>query len=80
VRGVGRRVLELEHEVVGVAVVPILVRLIGADDRVVGASVVACGVLAGRVVAAADVAAVLAPSKVNPVVLAGGDAFDATGS
>src|SRR5439155_15908747 len=78
VRRVGRRVRQLEHEVVRIAEVPVLARLVGADDRVVGGPVVAGGVLAGRVVTAADVAAFLAPAKVDPVVLAGRNAFNAT--
>ncbi len=77
-RGVGRRVRQLEHEVVRIAEVPVLVRLVGADDRVVGRPVVGGGVLAGRVVAAPDVAELLAPAEVDPVVLAGRETLDAT--
>src|SRR6266571_1435643 len=80
VRWVRRCVCQLEHEVVRVAEVPLLVRLVGADYRVLCSPVVAGGVFAGRLVAAADVAALLAPAKVHPVVPAGGDAFDATGA
>src|SRR5437879_650091 len=65
-RGAG----ELEHEVVGVAVEPVLARLVGPDDGVIGAPGVGGGVLARRLVAAADVPADLAEAQVDPVLLA----------
>src|SRR3989442_5143067 len=77
-RRVRRCVRQLEHEVVRVAEVPLLVRLVGADYRAVGVSGVAGGVLAGRVVAGPELAALLAPAEVDPDVLAGRAAFDAT--
>jgi hypothetical protein len=45
VRRSGGRILQLEHEVVGVAVVPALTGLERADDGVTRRVVVSCGVL-----------------------------------
>src|SRR5205807_168791 len=70
VRGPRRGALELEHEVVGVAVEPVLTRFVGPDDGVLGAAGVGRCVPAGRLVAAADVAAFLAKPEVDPVVAA----------
>src|SRR5947209_3526855 len=74
-----RRSFELEADVVQVAVVPILARFVGADDRVPGAAEVRSRVLARRVVAAPDVAALLAHAQMHPVPAAGGGALDAPG-
>ena len=58
VGGRGRGAVGLEHELVGVAPPPVLARLVGADERVVGVRVeVGGGVPVRGAVAAADVAA-----------------------
>src|SRR5207248_10956116 len=75
-----RRSLQLERKVVRVAVVPDLARLERPDDRMVRPAVVPGRVLARRVVAASDVPAFLAHPQVDPVVPAGGHAFDAAGA
>src|ERR1700686_5632112 len=67
VRRSGCRTLELESEVVDIAVVPILSRLKRPDDGVAHALVVGGRVLSRRVVAAPDMSALLAPAPVPPV-------------
>ena len=51
---------------VDIAPPPVLTRLVGADERVAGGLIVAGGVAAGRVVAAADPAALDAEPQVHP--------------
>jgi hypothetical protein len=80
-RGVTRSavVLEAHHHLVDVAPAPVFARLSRADDRVAGVLMVGSGVLADRVVAAADVPARLAHPQVHPAhphrqaLLAAGD-------
>jgi hypothetical protein len=77
----GRRrgsVLELEDNVVEVAVVPVLARFEGADQGVAVAAEMGGGVSAGRVVATSDVGTGLTDPQVNPVVTASGQAVLAT--
>jgi hypothetical protein len=68
-------------DVVDVAVAPVLARLGGADDGVADIGGVRGGVLARRVVAAADVPARVAHAQVDPptvacaALLAASDAF-----
>src|SRR6516225_2732867 len=69
-----RSVLELERHLVDVAPEPLLTGLIGPDDGVCGVVEVLGRVLAGRLVAAPDVAALLADAQVDPVVVAHGQA------
>src|SRR5205807_657239 len=64
---------QLEGGLVDVAPVPVLARLERPDDRVARCQEVAGGVPAGRVVAAADVAALLADAEVDPVPPARGE-------
>jgi hypothetical protein len=71
-----RRVLELEHEIVHVTVVPVLARLERADDRMPDGSEVPRRVLSRRAVAAADVPAFLADAQVDPVVPARSETLD----
>src|ERR1700680_2257087 len=72
-----RRILELKHEVVHVAVVPVLARLERPDDRMRDGPEVPRRVLSRGAIAAADVPAFLADAQVNPVMPAGGEAVDA---
>src|SRR5256886_2564584 len=62
------RLVDLEHDVIDVAVHPALARLEGLDDRMVGGPVVFGGVLVLRRVTTADVAADLAQPQVHPGV------------
>src|SRR4051794_4056023 len=64
----GRAAFDPEGDLVDVAPVPVLARLERPDDRVTGVTVVAGGVPVGRVVAAADDAALCAASEVHPAV------------
>src|ERR1700680_1875379 len=73
-----RRSLELEGEVVDVAVVPILSGLERPDDGVAYLLVMGGRMLCRGVVAAADVSALLADAKVNPVRATGGETVDAS--
>src|SRR6202171_5472382 len=68
---------DLEHQVIGIAVQPILAWLEGLDDRVPGGVVVFGGVASGRLVAASDMSAGHAEAQVEPS-LADGQAFLAT--
>ena len=61
---------QLDEQIVGVAVAPVLPGLERADDRVKGRAVVLGGVLVSRLVAAADVAAGKAQPQVDPAVAA----------
>ena len=74
----GWSAFELEGELVHVAPVPALARLVGADDRVADRMEVAGGVPCRRVVAAAHVAALLADAEVDPVPAAQGQAVFAS--
>ena len=56
------------HDLVDIAPFPLLPRLKGLDDRVLGAVVVLGGVLVLRRIAAADVAAVEAAAEMHPAV------------
>src|SRR5207253_976624 len=58
--------LDLEAEVVDVAVPPVLARLVGLDDRVVLVVEMGGGVAMRRVVTAADVTARHAHAQVHP--------------
>src|SRR5579872_5757289 len=74
VLGVGRgrgRVLQLEGDVVEVAVVPILARFEGPDDGVTHGMEMGGGVPSRRVVAAADAGTGLAHTEMDPVVAPG---------
>src|SRR5581483_4319084 len=64
-------VVDLEREIVDVAPPPLLAGLVGAHQRMRGGVEVRGGVLAGRVVAAADVAALQAETEVQPATAAG---------
>src|SRR5205807_78399 len=57
---------QAEHQLVDVAPAPVLARLDGADDGVLGGAVVGGRVAVGRVVAAPDVAALLAHPQMHP--------------
>jgi hypothetical protein len=65
-----RSALELENDIVQVAVVPILARLEGADEGVAVAAEVGGGVSTGRTVATSDVGTGLTDAQVDPVVTA----------
>ena len=56
----------IQYDLVYVAPPPILTGLEGAHDGVAGAMEMLGGVLTGRLVAAADVAALQAQAKMNP--------------
>ena len=58
---------------------PVLTRLEAADDRVAGGSCMGAGVLAGRIVAAADMATLGTAAKVEPPAV-GREAFNASGA
>ena len=75
-RGVGK----LEPDIVEVAEVPLLSRLVRPDDGMPDRAEMLGGVLARRLIAAADVPALLADAQMDPVVPAGGEALDAAGS
>jgi hypothetical protein len=64
----GRRTVELKHEVVQIAVIPVFARFERPDDGMADSVVVRGGVLPRGVVTAPDVAALLADAKVHPVV------------
>src|SRR5947209_17895219 len=70
-RGRGRGPDELEHQVVGVAVEPVLAGLVRPDDGVSRRPEMSGGVPAGRLVAAAHVPTHLAKAQVDPVLRAG---------
>ncbi len=67
VRVLRRRSHQLEHDLVEVAPEPVLARFVGADDGVGRQLEVPGGVAPGRVVAAADVSALLAQAQVDPI-------------
>src|SRR5947199_1233433 len=69
-RGRGRGAGELEEVVVRVAVEPVLPGFVGPDDGMRRGVGVGGGVASGRLVAAADVAALLAEAQVDPVLTA----------
>src|SRR3954452_14292079 len=71
---VHRPVASVEDDLVDVAPAPVLTRLEGADDRVIGAVEMLGGVLVLGVVATADVAADHAQSQMDPGI-ADGEAF-----
>jgi hypothetical protein len=77
--------VENEGDVVDIAVAPVLARLGGADDGVADIAGVRGGVLARRVVAAADMPAGVAHAQVHPptaaceALLAASDAFGQLG-
>jgi hypothetical protein len=72
------RVFEFEHEVIDVAVVPVLTRFEGPDDRMADLLIVASGVPQRRLVAAADMAAGLTHAEVDPIPPAEGKAVHAS--
>jgi hypothetical protein len=76
-RGRGR-VLQLEEEIIRIAVVPALAGLIRPDDGMTRGVIVGRGVPPRGGVTAADVTALLADAEVNPVVPSGGQALDAS--
>src|ERR1700736_2213443 len=78
VRRSGWRTLELEGEVVDIAVVPVLARLERSDDGVTHLLVMGGRMLCRGVVAATDVPALLADAKMNPVRAPGGETVDAS--
>src|SRR5665213_1884424 len=68
VRRRGRGALDLEDQLVGVAPPPVLARLVGADERVIGMGApVGRGVAIGRAVAAPDVPAAQAHPEMDPL-------------
>ena len=68
------RALELEQQLVRVAPVPVLARLVGADDGMAAGPLVRRGVAPRRAVTAAHVTTGLAHPQVHPVVVARGEA------
>jgi hypothetical protein len=72
------RVFEFEHEVVDVAVIPVLTRFEGPDDRMANLPIVGRGVPQRRLVTAADMAAVLTHAEVYPIPPAEGNAVHAS--
>src|ERR1700730_4189099 len=78
VRWSGRRTLELEGEIVDVAVVPVLSRLERPEDGVAHASEVGGCMLQRGVVAATDMSALLAHAEMYPVSAPEGETLDAS--
>ena len=73
----GRGALKLKHQIVDVAVVPILARFEGPDDRMADLSIMGGGVPQRRLVAAADMPSDLAHAEMDPIPAAEGEAVDA---
>ena len=77
-RGRGRRALEFEGKIVGIAEVPVLSRLVRSNDRMTTGAEVCGGVATGRVVATSDMTAQLAHAQVHPIAFACGETVFAT--
>jgi hypothetical protein len=71
-------VFEFEHEVVDVAVVPVLARFVRPDDRMADLSIVSGGVPERRLVTAADMSAGLTHAEVDPITPAEREAIHAS--
>jgi len=57
----------IQHDIINIAPAPTLTGLEGAHDGMAGAMEMCGGVFTGRLVATADVAALQAQAKVNPI-------------
>ncbi len=74
------RVLELEQQIIGIAVVPVLARFERSDYWMGSRFVVGGGVPSRGVVATSDVATLLTDAQMHPVAASRGDALHTTGS